>query len=221
MSVQSNGLRYTYGWLRHIYLIGLLQQVLNDRITGHFVTMDIGSSYGTFPCIFKKEYTDSHHVLVDFSEQLLLAYYFLSICFPEARIAGARELSTTESISRDFVEQYDFVLVPCMLYPRLASRSIDLVANFSSFGEMSRQWFEFYTQSAVFQTAKYFFTANRIQSYPAYDSDLTILDYPIWNPEKRIHFALSRFRSHHYVRRYMFFYERWPDAPVFEYIGEI
>lgn len=218
---KHQGFSYTYRWLRHVYLISLMNQVLGERITGHFVALDIGSSYGVFSYLFKKEHPDSHHVLVDFPEQLLLAYYFLGMCFPQARIAGAKEISATDVVGRDFIANYDFVLVPSALYHKLGPMSVDLVANFASFAEMSRNWFEFYLGSAVFSSSRYFFTANRIQSYPAYDSDLSILDYPIWDPAKRLHFALSPFWPHRYARRNLLFYEKEMQHAVFEYLGEI
>jgi hypothetical protein len=200
---------------------GLVNQVLNDRITSDFVALDIGGSYGPFSALFKRNHPDSHHVLVDFSEQLLLAYYFLGMYFPEAKIAGVKEISDQANISREFIEQYDFVLAPVEYYTRLAPKSVDLVSNFRSLGEMSRKWFETYVDADVFTSAKYFFTANRVQSYPSYNSDLSILDYPIWDRSKRLHFELSPLLSHTYGRSFLFFNKRSNHSPVFEYLGEI
>lgn len=215
------GFRFTYRWLRHIYLLGLIEKVLKDRLGNDFIALDIGSSFGVLSALLKKEHPGSHHILVDFPEQLVLAHYFLGMLFREPRIAGVKEISELDQITADFIQEYDFVLIPCGLFSRISPETVDLVVNVASLGEMTRKWFGFYLQSTVFQTAKYFFTVNRIQSYPSYESDLTILDYPIWDPEKRLHFGVSPFWSNRYDRRLWFFCRQSPTPPFFEYIGEI
>jgi len=220
---QYEGFRYTHRWFKHIYLLGLLNQVLGSRLRQNFVGLDIGSSYGVFSSLVKKEYPESHHILVDFPYQLLLAHYFLSACFPEARIAGIEDVSNAGTISREFVERYDFVLVPCSLYQKIAAGTGDLVTNFASFGEMRPHWLDYYMKAPPFLTAMYFFTANHVQSSPTYDTDVSILDYPIWDPEKKLHFGNSPGFSGYfaYRRRAMVLYEKRAYAPFFEYIGEI
>jgi len=217
------GYSYTFRWAKHIYSLSLMNQVLADKLGEEFVALDIGSSYGIFSSLVKREFPTSHHILVDFPEQLILAYYFLGTCFPEARIAGVRELQGQEELTRDFFLQFDFCLVPWPIYQRIAGGSLDLVTNFASLGEMSRKYFDYYLKAPPFQKARYFFTANRIQSFPDYDTDLTILDYPIWEPGKRLHFEISPVFSHvyKYQRRYLFFNERVAYPPYFEYIGTI
>lgn len=218
---RSGGCQFTHRWLRDIYFLGLLNQVLGDRLNGEFVALDIGSSHGGFSSLLKREYPAAHCVLVDFPEQLLLAYYFLGTCFPNARFAGVAEIATLNTIPRSFLEAYDFIFIPCSYYARMEARSVDLVTNFVSFGEMTPSWFRAYVEGAPFVTATWFFTVNRVQSQPTYDSNLTILDYPVWNPEKRLHFGLCPALSHYYVRRNLFFTERRAFSPFFEYLGEI
>lgn len=220
---EHEGFQYTYRWFRHIYLLGLMNRVLGSKLDKDFVGLDIGSSYGIFSSLMKQEHPESHHILVDFPEQLLLAYYFLNVCFPGARIAGIEEISKLDTIDRTFVERFDFVLIPCDLYKKIGPETADLVTNFASFGEMSPHWFDSYVNAPAFLTAKYFFTANHMQSYPAYDTDVTILDYPIWDPEKKLHFGSSpAFNGYYFYQRYAyFFYQRAVYAPFFEYIGEI
>ena len=220
---RSKGFSFTLRWFKHICFVGLLNKVLGDRLPVDLVGLDIGSSYGIFASLLKKEYPNSRHILVDFPEQLILAKYFLAACFPEARIAGVKEVSNQGAVSRDFVENYDFVLVPSSLYDRIGSGSADLVTNFASFGEMTRNWYEYYAKSPAFQTASYLFTVNRVQSYPTYDTDVTILDYPIWDPKKRLHFGVSPAFSgyYRYLRRRLFFSDKRGYPTYFEYIGEI
>ena len=162
----NQGFQYTFRWIKHVYSLGLVNKVLGSKLTPGFVGLDIGSSYGIFSSLLKREYAESHHVLADFPEQLMLAHYFLGSCFPSARIAGIEAVADAGDITREFVENYDFVLIPVTMFDNLALTKVDLVSNFASFGEMSRKWFEHYVHSPTFKTAEYFFTANRIESYP-------------------------------------------------------
>lgn len=179
------GCSFNLRWARHIYFNNLIQRYLKEEIKGvsRFINLDIGCSYGVFASIFKSEFPNSVQVLVDFPDQLLLAYYFLSIKFPDSRIATMKDFADKRVLTREYLEGYDFILVPVPMFSKLNEGSVDMVTNFFSFGEMRREWFKEYLNSAVFRGAKYFFTCNRFESAPrmepTYDSDLTILDYPI------------------------------------------
>ena len=218
---KREGFLYTQRWFRHVYHLGLMNSVLKARLAKNFVTLDIGSSYGVFSNLVKREFPESHHVLVDFPEQLILAHYFLGKCFPGARIAGPREVLSEDILSRDFIERFDFVLIPSTLYERLGPQSVDLVTNFTSFGEMTKTSFDYYTKVPPFTTARYFLTVNRMQSRPDHDTDMTILDYPIWDSRKRLHFATCPIYPHYYRRKWLFFFDKVAYPPVFEYVGEI
>ncbi|MBI4596920.1 MAG: putative sugar O-methyltransferase [Candidatus Omnitrophica bacterium] len=225
---RTDGYQFTYRWFRHIYFLGLLQRVLGSRLSGEltpphgagFTELSIGGGYGVFSYVLKREYPAARSILVDFPEQLLLARYFLGRSFPQARIAGMAQIAQLPSISREFIQAHDFVLVPCQYYPRLEGGSVDLVTNFISFGEMTPEWFRFYVEAPPFTSAKWFFTVNRVQSRPVYDSDLTILDYPIWDAAKRLHFGLCPALSSYFTQRGVFLMERTAHAPFFEYLGE-
>jgi putative sugar O-methyltransferase len=217
---KHKGYIYTARWVRHILFLGLFKRVLEGKIANDFICLDIGSSYGIFSGLLRREYPLSRHILLDFPEQLVLAHYFLGCNFPEARIAGYKEISDMEYIDREFISKYDFTLLPWFLYKRLCHNSIDIVSNFASLGEMRREWVDYYLKSEPFLSTKYFFTANRFQSYPEYDTDLTILDYPLLD-FKKLHFRISPYFSHVYKRKYLFWHERYNfSSQYFEFIGE-
>ena len=216
---RHQGYRFTFRWFKHIYFLGLLNRVLGQRLDPRMVALDIGSSYGIFSSLVKKEYPESHHVLVDFPEQLILAYFFLSTCFPGARISRIRDLDDTGTITSDFIKSHDFVLVPTTHYQRMAPGTIDLVTNFTSFGEMTKSSLDYYLKSPQFTAAQYFFTSNRVQRYNDDDADVNILDYPIWEPGKRLHFAVCPVWSYYYRHKYKLFSDKCAFAPNFEYIG--
>jgi len=217
------GYLYTHRWFRHIFFLGLMKRVLGNKLNKNFISLDIGSGYGIFSSLVYQEYPGSRHVLVDLPEQLLLARYFLSMCVPDAKIAGVKEISHENSISRDFLEKYDFVLMPNTFYENISPGSVDLITSFASLGELKRSIFDYYVQSPVFQKATYFFTANPVQSSLWFkDTDLTILDYPIWDSSKKLHFRVSPAFSYNYgypKSRFFFSYEIQPFWTFFEYIG--
>lgn len=219
------GYEYTYGWLKNVYHLGLMQDKLGNLLNKNFHLLDLGGQYGTFCSLVKKEYPDSHCILVDFPEQLLHAYYFLKACFPDARIAGIKEIYQREKISRDFIEGYDFVLVPVTFYERLERETVDMYANFVSLGEMKKEWFDYYLNSPPFLTARYFFTINRVISALTYDNNITILDYPVFDRDKRMHFATFPIPHYKYQVKYRhsLFYKEISisNKVIFEYMGRL
>lgn len=217
---RHQGYEFTHRWTKHIYTFNLFKKFLEPRIRPDFVSLDIGSSYGIFSYLLKKELPQSRHVLLDFPEQLILANYFLGTNFPDAKIATYKELSQVERIDRAFVEQYDFVLIPWYYYEKFAACATDLVTNFASFGEMRREWFEFYVNQEPFSSTKFFLTENRFQSTPTYDSDLTILDYPLQR-FNTLHFRICPLFLHAYTRDKLFFTKKVQfSSQYFEFIGE-
>lgn len=214
------GYRYNYRWSRHIYLMGLFKKILGGRIKDDFVALDIGSSYGIFSYLMKNEFKKSHCVLLDFPEQLVLAHYFLAMNEPKVSIASFGEVLNVRQLDRAFFEKYDFILIPLTRYKNIFAHSVDLVTNFVSFAEMNKDWLEYYIKNEPFIGAKYFFTVNRFQSAPEYDSDLTILDYHL-EKFKKLHFAICPIIEHTYHRKFLFFYSKYVySSRQFEFIGE-
>lgn len=219
--IKKNGYKFTYRYLRNIYQIGMFVKFLKPQLNENAIVLDIGSSYGTFSSLVKRELPKSRQVLVDLPGQLILAHYYLGHLFPEAKIAGFEECDRAKVIDREFINQYDFVLVPTFLFHKLTAHSVDVVTNFVSFMEMSREWFFRYTNSEVFRTASYVFTVNRYDSRPTYTNSLTFLDFP-FNDFEPMHVQTDPCIKCHYSKsRFFFFYERVPyPSQFFQFIGK-
>lgn len=214
------GCSFTYRWLKHIHFLGVMENCLLTKLQNDFIALDIGSSYGIFSYLLKKEFPKCSSILLDFPEQLILAHYYLGLSFPEAKIASYKEIVNKDMLDKDFLKNYDFVLIPWFLYKKISAGAIDLITNFASFGEMRKEWFNYYIESEPFLSTKYFFTANRFISAPTYDTDLTILDYPLSN-FKKLHFSVCPIFSHTYIRKYFFFYKKsFFSSQYFEFIGK-
>lgn len=220
LHIHHKGYQFTNRYVRHIYLLGLLKKHLSDFLPEDFITLDIGSSYGIFSSIVKQEFKKSHHVLVDMPGQLVLAHYYLAKLFPEAKIAGFKEVGEMKGgIDRDFIKKHDFVLLPTSMYELIKGESVDLVTNFISLSEMSRTWFDTYTRSDVFTTAPFLFTVNRYDAYPTYQNNITVLDYPLKKYEV-IFMRNCPFLLNYYVTFLLFGYKKvnYPSQ-FFQFIG--
>ncbi len=223
--VHKDGSVFNLRWLRHIYFNTLLDRHLGAEIRKRerFAVMDIGCSYSIFASILKKEHPNTTFVLVDFPDQLLLSAYFLGAQFPQARVLAFPELADIKAIDRAMAEAHDFILVPVNSFDRIRPGTVDLVTNFFSFGEMPRRWFNYYVQSDVFRQAEWFLTCNRFESAPAYDptydTDLTILDYPLADFEP-LHFSIFPIYPFATTRKNLFWYEITPlSSQYFDFIG--
>ncbi len=216
------GFCYTFRWIHHVYYLGLLRKVLGNRLNKDSILLDIGTSYGIFPLLYHKEF-EGPAVLVDFPEQLVMAHYFLKMSIPGCRIAGFSEVLSAPKITRNWINNYDFVLLPCDWYDRLGEHAVDLVTNFSSFIEMPIAACRQYWNSAPFKTAKYFFTVSGLDSFPAYQPPISVIDFPLrgFGDPKRFHLDYHPMFVNRYVQRSYFWFDKQKRPPIFEYIGEI
>ncbi len=220
LKIHHKGHSFTNRYIRHIYLMGMLNRHLEDKLSSDAVLMDIGSSYGIFSSLVKQERPGTHHVLVDLSGQLILAHYYLMKLFPKAKIAGFKEVVEAKHIDKAWIQQYDFILIPTSLFAKLSAGSVDLVTNFISLSEMSRHWFFTYINSDVFTSAPYLFTVNRYDAYPTYTNDITVLDYPLKVYEK-IYMRTCPFLHHYYVKKcYVGYHKVNYPSQFFQFIGK-
>jgi putative sugar O-methyltransferase len=182
----------THRWIKHLSSLEMFDRYLTHQLPEGFTSIDIGASYGIFQYLIFNERPDSHQVLVDFSEQLITARYFLQTCFPDARIAGVEELVGQVEINREFIGRYDFILLPTKWYEKLSGDAIDLVTSFACLGELKRDVFEYYTEHPAYLGAKFFYLANPIAPTPGTtvngETDISLLDYKCIKRENQVFF---------------------------------
>jgi hypothetical protein len=222
MKINYKNYTFTKRHLRYIFLISIFKKYLKNKLSDFPIVMDIGSSYGSFQRLIKKEIPGSHNILVDIPGQLIIAYYYLRVEFPDSKIAGIKEVSQAIEIDTNWIKDYDFILIPAEMYSKLVTKDIDVVTNFVSLAEMTKFWFETYRDSKPFVSAKYFFTVNRYDSAPTYSNDITIFDYHICdNKYKKILFQTLPILKSYFLPCYLFFTKkiRYPSE-LFIFIGE-
>ncbi len=203
------GCSYTKRWLMRVWYLLLFRHFLRPRLESSFSLLDIGSNYGVFSYLLKRECAKCSQILLDFPEPLALAHYYLGVSFPHAKIATYKDVAGVLSINRDFIKKFDFILLPMFFYNKIERNTIDVVCSFASLGEMSREWFKYYMESGPFLSAKYFFCMlNQIRSIH-FKTDLTIQDY-----------RLDAFKEFYFRILPELLPCKNPEPPYFEFIGQ-
>lgn len=178
-------------WMRYIYLSLRITQ--KKMLAPGSTWIDIGSFYGGLQGIVYKLNNSSRMVLVDFHHQLFRSFAYLHELFPDAthNLGIEAVLSDTSKSSFNYIHINDFY--------KLEALKIDLITNFFSLGEMSKENFQSYLISPVFAKSKSIYTVNRFISAPffepTYDNKTTINDY--FFPEHGLQ-ALDVFPIHHF-----------------------
>jgi len=217
--IKYKGYKFTNRYLRHIYFLSIFKKELLNDLSDAPIIMDIGSSYGTFSCLIKKLIPNSHHILVELPGQLIIAHYYLQSEFPDARIADITTVDQLKELTTEIIKQYDFILLSTTMYDKLITSDIDVVTNFVSLAEMSKEWFDLYTNSKPFKTAKFLYTANRYDSSPTFSNGITILDYPLYK-YKRVLFKTLPILKTYFVSRLLFFTKKKRySSELFLFIG--
>jgi putative sugar O-methyltransferase len=217
--ISYKGFQFTNRYLRHIFFLSIFNEYIRGCLSSSPVVLDIGSGYGTFQSLIKKELPDSKHILVDIAGQLLLAQYYLQTEFPDSKIASIADVNAQEQITQEFIENFDFILIPANQYDKLCVHHIDLTVNFVSFVEMPKEWFDRYMNSAPFKNADYFYTINRYDSYPTYSSGTTILDFSLDKYETLFFRTLPILRYYYTSWLFVFSVKERYSSDLFQFIG--
>jgi hypothetical protein len=169
----------------------------------------------------KKECPNASFVLIDFPEQLLYAEYYLRNVFTDAKIATFKDIKDLDVITQKFIKSFDFVLVPTYLTEKLKGGSVDVVTNFASLGEMTKEWFSYYINSEFFKHAEFFFHINRIHKDYGYGYAITILDYPHSDFETILFEVSPLFQFlYHTDDRIPLLVKKTYHPPVFNFVGK-
>ena len=93
-SVNHDGIPMTQSSLEYTFMLSHLEPYVEDAD----VVVDIGGGYGGLARLLKKRFPKLRLVLLDLPEVNAIQTYFLSTCFPEARVLTLRDVHERESI---------------------------------------------------------------------------------------------------------------------------
>ena len=138
-SVNHDGIPMTQSSLEYTFMLSHLEPYVEDAD----VVVDIGGGYGGLARLLKKRFPKLRLVLLDLPEVNAIQTYFLSTCFPEARVLTLRDVHERESIDPRALGA-DFLVLPGQLIERLPQGSFGLVINTRSMMEMDLPTVSFY-----------------------------------------------------------------------------
>lgn len=173
--------------LRHLRTVSIIKEKIPLE-AGDYV-LDVGGGYAQFAMCLRRQFPKIKCVVIDYPEQLLLARYYIQSLDPNCKVNNLRDVYVTEEFAKS-VLVYDVVLLPADSFEIINELSFKLVCNFSSYGEMPKQVFEDYRNQPAIAKAQYFFTINRLDSFPTYDNRMSIIDY-ISKLDKVVHLEVS------------------------------
>lgn len=214
-----NNLKLNERFLRHCHFFSLFDKFFSQKKID-YVT-DIGGGYGSFARLLHKKHKKIKIILIDLPEQLLTAKYYLESNFPNSKISNIKDIYNLKKIDDFFLLKYNIILVPHTHYNKLKINfKKNLIINFNSFGEIDRKSFDNYMKSLLLRKSKYFFSVNRLDSFPTYNNSISYLDFN-FDKYKKIYSKISPVWDYFFIKKlYLFKTKKIFSSRILEFIGE-
>ena len=127
----ENGIVHTNAFLddyRAEFVRGLVDNVERP------IVLDLGGGFGGFGHQLTAHGDDVVYMGLDLPENLIVASYFLLAAHPDKRVLLYD--SATQRLDAETLRNYDIVLMPNFMLPRVPDRAVDVFTNFISLSEM-------------------------------------------------------------------------------------
>lgn len=130
------------------------------------VVAEIGGGFGGFAYFLQRMGRPVAYVNFDLPENLIISSYYLNMAYPDKRILLFEDpdLALTPALFED----YDILLMPNFMVPRLANMSVDLFINTISFSEMELAQVEEYLAQIGRTCRRYLYHENLAHIPPSY-----------------------------------------------------
>jgi putative sugar O-methyltransferase len=129
------------------------------------VVVEIGGGYGGFAYYLNGGPGSLTYLNFDIPESLVISSYFLSLLFPNKRIALYNY--STKAIDTGFLSAHDIVLMPNFVLPHLAEGIADVSLNTISMSEMEHATIEEYYRQ-IERTCRGYFYMENLACAPSY-----------------------------------------------------
>ena len=214
-----DGLKLNERFLRHCHFFSLFTKFFNSKKID-YVT-DIGGGYGSFARLIHTKNKNIKIIIVDIPEQLVTAKYYLENNFPNSKISNIRDIYKKVKIDKSFISKYNIILVPHTQYKKIKiDYTKNLIVNFNSFGEIDKKSFDEYINSKLVQNSRFFFSVNRIDSFPTYKNNLSILNYRL-ERYLNLYKKISPVWDYYFIKKfYLFTTRKIFSSRCLEFIGE-
>jgi hypothetical protein len=167
------------------------------------VVAEIGGGVGLLGYYLQKRNKTAVYIDFDLPENLLVESYFLSMAFPEKKVLLYEGDGTR--IDSDTLSNYDIVLMPNFMLPKLSDLSVDLFSNTISLSEMDYETISEYMAQIERTCRRYFYHENladfnfAYKNYPADFFPIPKVFHEIMTSASRWpHFAMTS-KEHMYV----------------------
>jgi putative sugar O-methyltransferase len=130
------------------------------------VVLDIGVGFGGSTRIMSYYTPNTTQILLDLPETLFLTAYYLKYNFPNKKIALLEDIYPHLDNLEEFIQEYDFIIIPPFVLDYIKDKSIDLVINASSLAFMSEEYLNYYLKETkrVLKDGGYFYSLNTTQN---------------------------------------------------------
>ncbi len=192
--VECDNRKFNERSLRHLRTVSIIKKKIPLN-AGDYV-LDIGGGYAQFSMCLRRALPKIKNIVIDFPEQLLLARYYIHTLDPNCRVNNIRQTYSAEDLLEN-INDFDVLLLPADSYNVINKLQLKLVCNFSSYGEMPLSVFTEYQRQPSISKAEYFFTINRLDSFPTYNNRMCILNY-LSSMSRIEHLEVSPIWDYHY-----------------------
>lgn len=174
------GYNFNSRHLRYVYLCGQIKRFGLLSNSHDSIHLDIGNFYGGLQVLLKKQFPAVTFINVELPHQLYRSFIFQSQMYPGTRnVVGLQEFRIFRQL---YADESAFVYILPGDYEALSHIcKVNLLTNYLSLGEMSRENFDAYLESKTTQNAEKIHFVNRFVSSPGLDpthnGNMTVFDY--------------------------------------------
>jgi len=152
--VMINGKRLSFDLLQSIDEFYSIYETSAINENTENIIMELGSGYGRLAFVFLKALPNSHYVILDLPESLLLAQFYLSNAFPKISMSTYEQTREIKNVSRNVLKKKRLWFFGAMKFPEFENNATDVFVNIYSLQEMEKQQLKNYLRIASEKTAK-------------------------------------------------------------------
>lgn len=151
--IEYRGKRINHQILRRFFNFSRVEQYC--EISQRPVMLEIGAGFGDLGRLFKLWNPHCTYVIVDLPETLILSYYYLRRCFPNAKMLVAKS-----GIVDWEKNDCGFIFLPHWAVEAIPADRINIIINTASFGEMELEVSRSYIEEILRMNSRYFYSVN-------------------------------------------------------------
>ena len=155
--ISSETIRHAY------YLNNIVKCNMYLKDNSDLIICELGGGIGDTARQFYNYFSKNirvTYIILDLPEVLTISSYYLMKTFPELKIGFYSDFRNFDTIEREIIEEYDFILLPNYMIERFGKDSIDIFINTASLGEMEKNIFSNYLKQISRITSKIFYSSN-------------------------------------------------------------